>query len=601
MSESSPTVSELLNQADARADNLAQSADSFLGELIQVSNTEILPDLPEVDYAANSIVQFSVFSAPRPNVAVDLDPAPELPAQTTFSIAAAANVAIPDLTAVAPTLDLPALPSSTLPAAPAGSPEFVMPDIPTAPTLSLPAVPTFAALALPDAPSIALPTFEATLPTDDLLVPSNVFTYAEEAYSSVLLDPLKAKLLDNLTNGGYGIETADEQAMFQRARDREAASALTAIDEAGRSMAARGFPLPPGELNVAIDRAHQLFQDNVSAVNREITLERSKLYVQNRQFTITEARELEQVLIGLHNAIRERLLNVAKLTVELGLAVYDALVKRYTARTETYRAVAAAFADRIRGELAKAEIYRTQIEAVGMQVQMQKSLVDVYRAQLDGINLTVQMYKTQMEAASIRSGIERQKLEAFRAQVEAYQALVGAKVAEFNMYKAGVEGQTAKVAIYEAEVRAYSSTVSAAKVRSEAQLGVLQAQVAQAQVKNSQYQTQIDAFKAAITRSLEIGRLQVDIYKADIEAYKAQTDGSAKNADLAQSAINAAVAQNTQRASIEVDAARVNLLAEIEQLRSRTEAVKFGSEKFFALLATSINAVQGIAVKNAEE
>src|SRR5690242_5189098 len=61
----------------------------------------------------------------------------------------------------------------------------------------------------PEAPSIVLATpSDISLPADDLLAPTNNFTFFEAAYVSTLLDPLKAKLLADLTTGGYGIDTA---------------------------------------------------------------------------------------------------------------------------------------------------------------------------------------------------------------------------------------------------------------------------------------------------------------------------------------------------------------------------------------------------------
>src|SRR3990167_1023926 len=173
--------------------------------------------------------------------------------------------------------------------------------------------------------AVTVPEFLST----DLGAPTTTFSFYETAYESALLDAAKAKLLDNMLNGGYGIETADEIALFNRARDREVEAALTRIEEAGRSMASRGFPLPPGELSIYVDRAWQDMQNKVSGMNRDITLERDKLYVENRKFTITETRELEQILIGFHNSVQERAFNVARATVELAVAVYNSQLARF--------------------------------------------------------------------------------------------------------------------------------------------------------------------------------------------------------------------------------------------------------------------------------
>lgn len=599
------TVAQVNTQLNTRVNDITIQADAFLDALVQLAGTNLTTSfnieslIPEsYQYAQPPAITFPVFSAVAPVIDIGTGVLPEAPASTEFSEVAA--VPTPDLTAVAPTLTLPTLPSSALPPAPSGAPEFVSPDIPTVPTFTLPTVPTFAALALPDAPSINLPSFSGSLPPDDLLVPSNTFAYAEAAYDSVLLDPLKAKLLDNLLNGGYGIETADEQALFQRMRDREAGSAMTRIDEAGRALAARGFPLPPGELSITIDRSYQAMQDAVSAANREITLERSKLFVENRQFTITEVRGIETVLINFHNSVQERALNVAKATLEASLAIYDALVKRYQTRLQAYQAEATAFAERIRGELAKAEIYRTQIQAAGLQVEMQKSLVDVYRAQLDGIQASVSIYRTQMEGANIRAQIERQKLEAWKAQIDGYTAQVQAKVAEFNMYRAGVDGQVARMSIYEAEVRAFGTQVQAAKTRSDTQLGVLQAQVEQARVKLANYQAEIEGFKAGVERQLATGRLQVDVFRANIDSARAQTEGGQANAQLQQEGMLRTTQQNTEISRMAIANAQAKLDALIKQFQFRMDTLKYGGDKYFTQLIATLNSLQGLTAETTE-
>ena len=128
--------------------------------------------------------------------------------------------------------------------------------------------PAFLAPSLSAFATVVVPDFLSA----NLDPPTSVFSFNEAAYESALLDAQKAKLLDNLTNGGYGIEADDEVALFNRARDREVENALTRVDEVGRNMAARGFPLPPGELAVHIDRAWQDMQNKASGVLPDIIL-----------------------------------------------------------------------------------------------------------------------------------------------------------------------------------------------------------------------------------------------------------------------------------------------------------------------------------------
>jgi hypothetical protein len=574
-------------------------AAGHLANLEVAANREIVTgttELPErYDYATVPQVNFvEVGAGFTPAVTIVSAAAPAAP---VLDFSTVEDITTPDFDTATPTLAFPTAPSSALPTAPGAAPSFVSPDIPATPSVSLPAIPTFEALALPTAPSIDLPAFTSGLPTDDLTAPTAQFEFYEAAYESTLLDPLKAKLLADLTNGGYGIETADEIALFNRARDREVEAMLSRIEDAGRAMAARGFPLPPGELSLYVDDAYQQMQNKVSSASRDITLERARLYVDNRKFTIEQTREVEQILIGFHNSVQERALNVARLTVEMGVVVFKALVERYNARLNAYRAEAEAFANRIRGELAKAEIYRSMVEAVNVGVQMQRQQVEVYLAQLKGIEMSVDIFKVKMDAAKIHADIERTKLEAFRAQVDAYTAQVNSKVAEFGMFRAQIEGETAKVGAFEAQVRAFGGQVTAAKIKSDVQLGKLQSETEQARVKLATYQGQLEQYKADVERQVQSGRLQVDYYSAIVGEARMLQDGRIAKASLQQEAIKSTTQQNIDISRMTIENAKARINGVIESIRFKTAAAHFGSSAFFAQLTALTNAVNSLSVE----
>lgn len=583
-------VANFQAQAQGYLDTLLEITDVSFSNGFNIDN--ILPD--SYNYASVPQVSFPLQGTGFTPAISIVSASPPTPPTAEFSTIT--DVVVPDLTAVPPTLDFPLVPDNTLPAAPGVSPSFNSPAIPTAPLITLPTVPTLDALLLPTAPSIDLPVFAALAPDDDLVAPTTEFQFAEAAYESTLLDPLKAILLDNLVNGGYGIETADEIAMFNRARDREVEAMSARIADAGRAMAARGFPLPPGELSIHIDRAYQEMQDKVSAASRDITLERSKLFVENRQFTIREVRDVEQMLINFHNAVQERALNVARLTVEFSIAIFKALVERYNARLGAYRVEAEVFNDRIRAELAKAEIYRTQVEAVNVESQLQRTQVETYLAQLKGIEVSVDIFRVQMDAAKVQAEIERIRLEAYRSEVDAYTARVQAKVAEFGMYRSQIEGETAKVQAFEAQVRAFVGEVSAAEVKSRIQLGRLQSETEQARIQLLTYQGQLEQYKADVERQVASGQLQVQYYTSLVNEAKMLNDGQLGRAGLQQEVLKSTVQQNIQISEMTIADARAKLEASVAALKFKTEGTHYASEKFYAILTQLMGTINTLSV-----
>jgi hypothetical protein len=282
-------------------------------------------------------------------------------------------------------------------------------------------------LSLPSEPSIDIPGFTLAMPSiDELVAPSNNFSFVDVTYQSALLDALKAKLLDNLQYGGYGIETADEVALFNRARDRETEAMMSRIEDAGRTMASRGFPLPPGELAIHVDRAYQALQDKMSDVSRDITLARTKLYVENRQFTIEQVKGLEQILIGNHNQVMDRALSAAKATIEMAVEVFKAQVLRAGARVELYRAGVGAFEAQLRGSLARVEVFRTVMEGKRIESDI---MIARLRGQIETSQVALEAYKTKASVYGTEVGAQA---TALKAKADVFGAVIQGASAEAN-------------------------------------------------------------------------------------------------------------------------------------------------------------------------
>ena len=322
--------------------------------------------------------------------------------------------------------------------------------------------PNVANLGLPNAPLPPAFQFSAlspiALPVDDLLTPSNTFLYAEGVYDRTLLDPWRAKLLSDLVNGGYGIDTNDEIALLNRVRDREVELAMTRTEEAMRTMASRGFPLPPGELAIHVDRAWQDMQDKVSDTNREIYIDRAKRFVDNRQFTIQQVREMEIITIGLYNSIQERALNAARLTVEMAIAVFNTILARYKARVE-----AAIAASRVQFELSQQQILQAQA-----YFEMFRAQIAAYTAT---VTATVEQAKVQVEAYGIDIQADRVLNDGQIAVANLQQEVIKSTVQQ-NIQIDAVAIENAKSKLL-ATVEALKFRLEASKFASEKFFGLI--------------------------------------------------------------------------------------------------------------------------------
>ena len=523
--------------------------------------------------------------------AIDVDPiSATAPTFTPDTIDSLPDVVVPDFTKTAPVMDIPAPPSTLLPSVPTAPAigDIVLPD---APTLTFPDAPEISGITFPDVPSIEIPTFTSSLPVVDLVVPTNNFSFFEQLYQSSLLDALTAKLLADLENGGYGIEPNDEAALWDRARSRELENAMSEVEMLIANAAGRGFPLPPGDLNVALQRSHQDTQNKISTLNRDIALKRADLFAENRRFTIEQAKQTEQILIGYHNSVMERALNVARATFDAVMKIYDAEAARFNSRLDAYKAEAQVFEARVRAAVSQIEIYRVQMQGKQIEAEVQRAQVDVYNARLNGINAVVNLYKARMEAAQVQAGIERLKIEAFRGLVDAFGAQVQAKVAEFNMFEAQIKGETARMQAFGEEVKAYTAIVDASKIRSDINIARLRAQLDEAAQHIKVFEVQMEAYKTDISAQAQTIDAKVKVYGSQVQGASAEAGAISEAYRLDVARENLEFKRNVENAKIAIEKAKISMESLLASAKIRVDAAGHGSDMYKAFAASSVNSI----------
>jgi hypothetical protein len=140
--------------------------------------------------------------------------------------------------------------------------------------------------------------------------------WEEELYQTPILDEAKKIILFDLVNGGYGLDPRDEQALWERAKDRESQNADNSIQDFQRSIAARGFSMPSGAMLAGLQKVQQQARGAISTLNRDVSIKRADMYVQARQFTITNGVNAEQFMANYHSSFSERTLNALRMRIE---------------------------------------------------------------------------------------------------------------------------------------------------------------------------------------------------------------------------------------------------------------------------------------------
>ena len=442
-------------------------------------------------------------------------------------------------------------------------------------------------------PSITLPTFDAVAPNaDDLIVPEPLINDGNaNPYVSELLDKIKAKILNDITNGSTGLSPEVETAIFQRESERALLVHQETMDRIAAEWAKRGFSLPNGALAALFQEEEINFTNKRLDVSRDIAIKMAELALQNEHFMIERGITFENMMIALHNAVAERTFNASKAFAEILIQGFQLQVQKYGILNDIYKTRAAVYESQIRGELAKAEVYKTQMEGVKAVSDINESYVKLYTAQIAAVEALINIYRVEMEGAKTLADINRMKLDAFRAQIEAYMAQVNAKTAEYNMYRAKIDGEKSKVDIYRAQVDAFGTEVQAKTAIVHGKIETVKAQTEINKELAAKYGAEIEAYRAQVgAESERIGAIikaflgEVDLYRADAQAYEAQGNVIVK---AYQAEIEQAIAQaNLLVKDVEVEIKNYEVLNNL-----KIEAMKGSAAIAAQLVAGALSSV----------
>ena len=270
---------------------------------------------------------------------------------------------IPVFTDEIPTINLPVKPGDLSVTAPGDAPDIETDfNFPDPVSYTLPDVPTFESLNLPTALDLNIPTFDLDIPTVPgyLVPPGLTFNFNEQAYSSTLFSALTNELLNRIQNGGTGLTPDIEQAIWDRARNREDQNAIRSENNLSIEQASRGFKRPSGAYLAAIDFLAQETQNKNADLSREIAIKQAELEQKNIEFALQTSLALEQSYIQYYSQVQQRAFDTEKYLQEAAINIYEAQIKQFGIQLEIYKTYSQAFESRVKAELAK-EIGRAHV------------------------------------------------------------------------------------------------------------------------------------------------------------------------------------------------------------------------------------------------
>lgn len=258
--------------------------------------------------------------------------------------------------------------------------------------------------------NITVPTI--TIPTYTLVAPTNELVFDEPVYQSDLQDALKTVLQDFIENGGTGLGTTIEDALWARARARQDILNEKTRNEAEEYFSSRGYTIPPGALGGRLTEALAEQSRGDAQLNYEISIEQAKLARTQSEYTMNAAITLEGQDKEKFTAMADRTLEAAKATVQVIIDLYSAKVKEYAAKIEGAKLTVEA--EKIKVDAAVAA-NKSTIDSYNADIEKYKAQV---RSELGIIELIARVYGYKIIGYEADAKVAAADLD---AQIKVYQ------------------------------------------------------------------------------------------------------------------------------------------------------------------------------------
>jgi len=482
---------------------------------------QAIPDFGSVD--AMSVSPFTPDAIVIPDIVAEIPP--YIPIITGYSLP-----------------DAPAPAVVSLPTPPGLDLSFDIPG--SAPTPDYGSIPDLAQIDLPSFNVDSLEPFTDATPTFDANVPDPGIIWTEPKYNAWIADTLKATL-QQMLNGGTGIPVVVEKAIWERDRGRLDIAAAAEIQSANDEWAAKGFNLPPGAL---MARTMGVRRDNrveLSKQSREVAIKQADLEQANRQFAVKSGTELENIFVSIFNGQAQRAFDIAKLTVDYKIQIYNAQVTEFNVRKEIFGLAVEKFKTKLQYVLSQIDAYKARIEAEKTKVEINKDLIDAFTAKVTAFNSQVEAYKALISAATAKADLQKTKIELYKGEIEGVQAVLSAKKSEFDAYTARIQGESAKATLEEANAKAYEARVGAITAVAEITLK-------EADIKLAVSKQKLDFALGELTRLGAYAQVQLQQIQARVSAYEAESHREEVNLQLSRSQAELALQATIEAAKVQI-------------------------------------------------
>ncbi len=448
---------------------------------------------------------------------------------------------------------------------------------------------------IPTPPSVVIADFGDPIPAYEITIPEISFNYIEAGYTSALKDALGVKLLSDVQNGGTGLDSDVEDAIWERTRERDDKDYVEAAAKIDSKWSGRGFRLPDGvltELNqvLIVDDRNQRIERS-----RDILIKQAELAQANTHFTITSSLSLEQLEINHANEIANRALKAAVSTMELGIAFHKLKIDDYNIQLERVKLQAVQQGALLEAEKLKLEAYRTSMLELQAKSNLDKDLLVEYNTDIERYNSQLKLFTAEQGAAQVALGIEGLKIDLYKENINDYKSRLDGQRNEALLYEARVNGELGKVKIYVAELEGEKTRVATLKVQSDIETAKMEANFKLQDLELKAFIGNIERYKAEIgIANMELSQEGV-MYGHDVNKFRAEIQKDVSQLELGVETLIKGRALDLQNTNIRLENAKANLGALLSTANLRLEAAKGIASAYVSITAAVMSGFSTIA------
>ncbi|MCP3966631.1 MAG: hypothetical protein GY718_09820 [Lentisphaerae bacterium] len=418
--------------------------------------------------------------------------------------------------------------------------------------------------------------------------------YVEPVYTSALKTAIETELLDGVQNGGTGLGTTVETAIWNNQIERLSQQKDDDIEEVIGLWAGRGFSMPAGMVAEQVTEVQKRFTDERSQASRDVAVEQARIAKEMTQFFLSTGLNNEQINLSHANNVANRALEAEKAVVEFSIALFNANVSKFNLQLERYKAQAIEVEGRIKIQALILQAYQAELTSIEIQDKVDRTAIDNYRAILSSHEASIRLYESEVGAKIAEMNIEAKKIDIFKSEIDAYVAEIDSQKSEMDLYKARISGETAKIELHKTEVEAYATRVDAVKSSNDTVIAKINSDIAVEDMNLRAHLASVDVYRAKSTYALGQISTEGDLYRTDAGIYETELRHHQSFAEQAvQTAIRAA-ALDQANAQMSLEASKANLTATVEANKIRLAASTAAASASSALAGMTAGAIQGV-------